>query len=383
MQNATRDVPDVSIVGAGVFGLSAALACLKRGLSVQVLEARHVGAGASGGIVGALSPHVPDQWNAKKQFQFEALIAAQTFWSEVRQLSGHSTGFAQAGRLMPLISADARKAAEARVASAPLHWADHAHWQVLNKSPDPNWVQGLGHGLVEETLSARLMPRAATIALGHAVRALGGVIEENTSVTGFGAGFVDVSGTRRAAKKLLLCAGVSGLQMLGQHLGAPLGSGVKGQAALLTPKGSVWEALKDRGTLRSVYADGLYLIPHEAGTVAVGSTSEASYEIGDTTDHLLDDLIDQARRLSPVLKGAVVTERWAGVRPKARKRDPLLGPVPGMADVFVANGGFKIGFGIAPKVGNVMADMIMGRSVDLPDSFSPAHHSGQTFDLGS
>ena len=60
---------DVTIYGAGVFGLSIAWSCITRGAKVRVIEKKSVGAGSSGGPVGALSPHTPDNWNVKKQFQ--------------------------------------------------------------------------------------------------------------------------------------------------------------------------------------------------------------------------------------------------------------------------------------------------------------------------
>ncbi|MBL3566941.1 FAD-dependent oxidoreductase, partial [Rhodovulum sulfidophilum] len=60
---------DVTVMGAGVFGLSSAYACARRGARVRVVEWSHPGAGASGTPVGALSPHVPEQWNPKKQFR--------------------------------------------------------------------------------------------------------------------------------------------------------------------------------------------------------------------------------------------------------------------------------------------------------------------------
>lgn len=53
--------PDVLVVGAGIFGLSCAWACIERGLSVVVAERAAPGAGASGGPVGALAPHLPER----------------------------------------------------------------------------------------------------------------------------------------------------------------------------------------------------------------------------------------------------------------------------------------------------------------------------------
>ncbi|MER2509538.1 MAG: FAD-dependent oxidoreductase, partial [Amaricoccus sp.] len=48
---------EVLVIGAGIFGLATALACARRGMSVIVADRAEPGAGASGGPVGALSPH--------------------------------------------------------------------------------------------------------------------------------------------------------------------------------------------------------------------------------------------------------------------------------------------------------------------------------------
>ena len=47
---------DITIRGAGIFGLSIAWACVQRGAPVQIIDPNGAGAGSSGGIVGALSP---------------------------------------------------------------------------------------------------------------------------------------------------------------------------------------------------------------------------------------------------------------------------------------------------------------------------------------
>ena len=46
---------DVTVRGAGIFGLSVAWACVLRGASVRVVDPAGPAAGASGGIVGALA----------------------------------------------------------------------------------------------------------------------------------------------------------------------------------------------------------------------------------------------------------------------------------------------------------------------------------------
>ena len=45
---------------------------------------------------------------------------------------------------------------------------------------------------------------------------------------------------------------------------------------------------------------------------------------------------------------------------------PLLGPWPERRRHFIANGGFKIGFGVAPLVAQVMADLVLDRRDRIP-----------------
>ncbi len=89
---------DVTVMGAGVFGLSVAYACLLRGAKVQVIDPAGVGTGASGGIIGALAPHVPEQWNPKKAFQLDSLLMQGAFWEQVGARSGMPAGYARNGR---------------------------------------------------------------------------------------------------------------------------------------------------------------------------------------------------------------------------------------------------------------------------------------------
>ena len=174
----------VTVIGAGIFGLACAWACARRGRAVRVLEAKRVGAGASGGVVGALAPHVPERWNAKKQFQFEALRDAGAFWAEVEAASGRDTGFARRGRLLPLAQAEAVTLAEARAVAARTVWGEAGAWSVA-EAWDGRWLdpQAAPFGVVRDTLAAQLAPRQAVAALAAACRATGVVIEEGVAVS--------------------------------------------------------------------------------------------------------------------------------------------------------------------------------------------------------
>lgn len=336
----------VVIFGAGIFGLSVAYACARRGVRVQVVDPGGVGAGSSGGIVGALAPHTPEAWNPKKAFQFQSLILAEPWWAGVARLSGRDPGYARTGRVQPVADAPARDLAEARSGQADVLWQGKAVWRVVPASGFGDWAPPSASGLViHDTLSARLHPRQACAALAGAIRVLGGGIGPEQPGGG---------------GPVVWATGVPGLVALGAELGFPVGSGVKGQAVLLGC---------DQRDAPQIFAEGVHIVPHADGTVAVGSTSERDYGGPTSTDAQLDALLDRARGLCPALRDAPVLERWAGVRPRARSRAPMLGSHPTRPGEFIANGGFKIGFGVAPMVGEVMADLILEGIDRIPDGF--------------
>ena len=337
---------DVSIRGAGIFGLSVAWACARHGARVEVVDPGGVGAGASGGIVGALAPHVPENWNAKKQFQFESLILAEAFWAEVAETSGVSPGYVRAGRVQP-VAEGGLDLAQARADGAAALWQGRAVWEVTRDAG--GWdVPSVSGWHIRDTLSAHIHPRQACVALAAALRARGVEIRP------------EPSGDARAT---VWATGAEGLDALSRQAPRVMGQGIKGQAALLD---------LDRRGLPQLFVDTLHIIPHLDGTVAVGSTTEREFEDPGATDHLLDEVIERARSAVPDLAQAPVIGRWAGLRPRARSRAPMLCPWPERPGHFIANGGFKIGFGMAPKVGQVMADLVLEGRNTIPQGFDVA-----------
>ncbi|WP_068299129.1 FAD-binding oxidoreductase [Pararhodobacter sp. CCB-MM2] len=336
----------ITVMGAGILGLSAAWELARRGASVRVREAVRVGAGSSGGIVGALAPHVPEQWNAKKAFQFDSLMMAEGFWARVAEAGGRDPGYARSGRVQPLADDAAVARARERGENARDLWQGRAEWRVVPQAEVPGMRLSSATGLViHDTLTARMRPRGAAEALVAALATKGVSVEQgDTAPDGV----------------VLWATGIQGLRDLGVDLGQPMGNGVKGQAALFRA---------DFRDAPQLFAESLHVIPHVDGTVAIGSTSEREYDAPDSTDAQLEALIDRVRALCPDLAEAEVIERWAGVRPRSPSRAPMLGEWPGRPGHFVLNGGFKIGFGMAPKLAELAADMILDGHDAVPEGF--------------
>lgn len=337
---------DVTVRGAGIFGLSIAWACARRGANVVVVDPNGPGAGASGGVVGALAPHVPENWNAKKAFQFDSLMLGESFWTDVALTGGMSPGYGRTGRLQPVADDKALELARARGIEAAELWQGKAVWEVIPASEAWGWAPITPTGwLIRDTLSARLHPARAVISLVAALKSRGAQVVTEAPDRG----------------AVVWATGAAGLSDLSEVLGRPVGTAIKGQAAVLDA------AIP--ADAPQLFSDGVHVVPHSDGRVAVGSTSEREFDAPDNTDDQLDDVIAKARAAVPALAEAPVLTRWAGLRPRARSRAPVLGVWPGRSGHFIANGGFKIGFGMAPGIATVMADLIL-RDIDaIPDDF--------------
>ncbi|HKL68586.1 NAD(P)/FAD-dependent oxidoreductase [Salibaculum sp.] len=337
---------DVTVFGAGAFGLSVAWCCARRGARVRVVDPGGVGAGASGGIVGALAPHVPEQWNEKKAFQLESLLMAEAFWDEVERIGGLSPGYGRTGRWQPVADDEALARAKARAEGAGQLWRGRATWEVIRR-PGGDWVPETPTGyLIHDTLTARLHPAKACDALAAAIRAKGGEIVPEG----------------RGEGQILHATGWQGLADLTARHTRLVGAGIKGQAVLLD---------HDAARMPQLFVDGLHIVPHADGTVAIGSTTEREFDIPDVTDAQCETLLARARGALPALADAPELRRWAGVRPRSRTRAPMLGRHPFRDGEFLANGGFKIGFGMAPLAGEVMADLVLEGRDRIPASFDP------------
>ena len=304
-------------------------------------------------------------------FQFDALIALAGHIAALEASTGRNVGYARSGRVTPLVSEKARANAERDALAAPETWGSRAEYCVMDAVPESclQWIspESASYGVVLDTVSARVDPRAYVQTLAAAMP---GVVLEGATVDMVdpNAGAVHVDGDVFSAGTIVLASGWQIGDLLAPFAGDWRGIPVKGQAAM-------FDACAEG--LPVIYQDGLYMVPHKGGRIAVGSTSEKQFDDPFGTDSLLDDVIAKARAICPALRHARVVERWAGLRPKPPGREPVIGPLPGYPNVWLAAGGFKISFGIAHAVAEVVVSRMSGQSpvFSLPSSFDPATRS--------
>lgn len=348
------------------------------GLTTVLIDKGAIGQGSSGGFLGALMPHQPISWSPEKAFQLDALLSLETSIVSLQKETGLNCGYARCGRLIPTRTAKKQRQRHAWQAAASENWPAASpaglplQWQLLDTVPDAGWLSpgAAPLGCEFDTLSARLDPRKLVSALNQSVK-YRVCVRENTSLEQIQDGGQSLAlsdGTKLTPGQVILTAGHQSFALLQQITGRRLGRGVKGQAALLQP------ACKIDPASPIIYFGGVYVIAHESGLIAVGSTSETDFNSPSATDGRLDDLVSRATQLCPALDGARIIERWAGVRPNAIGRQPMIGPLPEAPRIIACTGGYKISFAVADKMAGAALAFVTGRNPGLPASFSTEAH---------
>ncbi|HUS96623.1 MAG TPA: FAD-dependent oxidoreductase [Hyphomicrobiaceae bacterium] len=374
---------DLLVVGGGVMGLWIARCAVRSGLSVAVVDCGRCGAGASGGLLGALMPHMPTRWSPKKQFQFEALAELEQEIETLGLDTGLSTGYERSGRIIPIRHEEFKTEAAGRVAASHDSWNQsggtfiHEIHEPRSGSPAPfsHWLapEAAPFGVLHDNLSARIDPRGYISALVASLQSStlqadifnGWCFESYDAARGQARA---TDGTELCAAHVVLAAGAATYQLLAPMVGHCLGGGIKGQAALF--------ACKAPSGMPVIYDNGVYIVPHTGGRVAVGSTTEKTWLSPDTTDEKAEAFIQRAREICPPLRDADVVERWADIRPKSAARDPMAGRLPDCNKMSVATGGFKITLGIAHRLACWLVDDIAQAppTIELPPSFHIEAH---------
>jgi len=361
--------PDVLIIGGGIVGTAIAWRLAKDGHAVTLLEKGEIGREASWAAGGMLTPvHLSEYPPALAEVCSASLALYEPLCREIAAASGVDPEYRVTGLLL-LVTDDAGEEA-ARELEA---WKRERNQPVERLTKDqaieaePKLTPHLRRALRLPDI-AQVRNNRMAVAFAEAAKRKGAEIRANTPVTGF----LRVPGRLNGVKTprgdvyagtTILAAGSWSADLL-----RPLGLDLKVKPI----KGQILLAGGPPDFCRHMILDGeSYLIPRSDGRILVGSTLEDAGFDKSVILETVGDLAVRGARLMPELGKLPMVTSWAGLRPSTPDRLPYLGKGP-VEGLIVATGHYRNGILLAPITGEIVADLVAGRtpSVDL-SPFSP------------
>lgn len=370
---------DVCIVGAGFTGLWTAyyLSALAPQWSILVVDAEHVGFGASGrngGWVSALWPVGPATIAAESGADAaRSLVAAlQHTVDEVGRVcttESIDAGFVKGGTVVVARNAAQAARAQGEVAAAG-GWGVGLRWLDAAAARERLGATSL-FGATYSPHCARVHPARLVAGLADAVERRGVVIAEGTRVSDVGAGVVRcASGHRVQARHVIRAteAWTARFPRLRRRI-APVYSLIVATEPL---DAATWSAIGL--AQRETFSEHRHVIVYGQRSVddrLVFGGRGAPYHLAsgirpqfDGDEAVFAALRATARELFPVLADRTFTHAWGGPLGIARDWHPSVGYDP-VSRVGWAGGYVGDGVAAANLAGRTLADLVTGRSTAL------------------
>jgi glycine oxidase len=362
----TRRVSDpfhVTVVGAGVIGLSLAWRLAQRGAAVTVLDKGAAGAGASHAAAGMLAAC------AEAEAGEEELVAlgrlSQSLWPdfarELEAAAGLAVDLRREGTLVVAQTADDQARLRhhlefQRRLDLPLTWISAA--EVRRREPHLSGLTGAVFSPEDHQVDNRKLVAALRAAATNA----GAVIREDAAVTRINSAHERAAGVRLAddsdlaADAVVVAAGAWSRGIEGVPLRLPVRP-IKGQllALQMDPAAPLLSHV--------VWAPNVYLVPRLDGRLIVGATvEEKGFDTALTAGGVLA-LLEAAWRVLPAIEELPIAEMWVGHRPGSRDDAPILGRAP-IDGLFYATGHHRNGILLTPVTADAMARLILDGELD-------------------
>ena len=107
-----------------------------------------------------------------------------------------------------------------------------------------------------------------------------------------------------------------------------------------------------------IYTPRGYIVPRRDGRILAGATVENVGFDKAVTDSGEDFLRRNACEIAPRLANLTVTEKWAGLRPRAADGLPVLGAFSEIENLLIATAHYRNGILLAPKTAEILARKI-------------------------
>lgn len=359
-----KDVLEVAVVGGGVIGLTCAYELARRGWRVGVWDRTLLGQEASWAGAGIVPPgNVERAATAWDRLRAYGAADFPRFAEELRELTGIDIGYRRCGGLEFLTNSEAETV-------VPLWRAEGIACEPWDAERCRQHEPAVA---IPEGRTAWHLPDCAQVRNPWLMRALAAgcarlgvqlhAQQEVVGVTGrppLAQGLQVVDGGTVAAQRVLLAAGAWTESLLQRWGGSGVGiHPVRGQIVLLRTE--------PRLLNRILMVGKRYLVPRGDGHILVGSTEEpeAGFVKGNTAQAVAE-LLGFATELVPSLARAELVRCWSGLRPGSRDGWPLIGPVPGWDNVWVAAGHFRAGVQLSLGTARLIAGVWNGEPPCVP-----------------
>lgn len=352
MTSVVKPNPDILIIGAGIIGMTAALALHRQGARVTIIDAGTPGFESTWAGGGIISPTPP--WGYPEPV--ERLVArSRDLYPDLIETLQAATGIdCEYHRCKLLLLKRAMVGGDDWLRDHPSESGPAGRFEPALADPEQPAIQITGIAQVRNPRLARalwlfLESLDVTILTDAAISALW---LEGGAVRGVHAG-----GRRIEAGRVVLACGAwtdrllenSGIEGIGI---AP----VKGQMLLYRPGGRLIE---------HIVTDGRhYLVPRADGRILCGSTVETRGFDRCPTRAGYDELRAAAAELLPALAGVPPEAHWTGLRPGIAGGIPAIGAYPGVRGLWISAGHYRNGLGMAPAAAELLAGQIAGKRIE-------------------
>lgn len=378
---------DVAVIGAGFTGLGAARKLAEDGRAVVVLEAQHVGFGASGRNGGHLNNGIAHSYlGASAEYGAEKARALYRAFD---------AGIDTIERLVSEEGIDCafRRAGKLKLASKPQHFEGIArNFEAIHAEVDPETAllsrDDLGreigsdqfHGAMLQKKSAMMHMGGFVTGLADAARRRGAVIHEHAPVTArreHGRGWeLHTPRGKVTADKVLLATGAYTTDAFGwfRRRIVPVGSFLLATRPLTTDE--VAATMPGNRTCVTSMNIGNYFRLAPDNRLIFGGRARFSARSDQQSDAKSGTVLRRAlAQIFPHLAEVQVDYCWGGMVDMTQDRYPRAGFADG---VHYSMGYSGHGAQIATHMGEIMADLIVGRIdrnpfADLPWNAVPLH----------
>lgn len=340
--------PDVLVVGGGVIGITAALACERDGLgSVVLIERDEIGAGATGGAGGLLGADTLRA--AYPEAYVELARRSVAIWWELEETWPGGVGITpyDAIKLEPLDPA--------LVATMPAS----ATWVT------PEEIRALAPGLVFPGAGVRVPHQARMNPLRAVASLAGGLASVNTGVAALG---VTVRGERVVSVATTVGEFSPGAVIFATGL-PPALPGLPLDLPAGSLKGHILTTEPPHVRLGAGFAPVATQVDGDA--LLAGGTVDEGDGTPDVKPAVVAQIVAELTAAFPGLDGLPVSHAWVCFRPTHPDHLPVIDRVPGLANAWVSSGHFRHGLTLAPAAGRAVSRWIAtGRRPEEVAAFS-------------